>query len=108
MAGRRPVLCCAALALTLLWLLHIATAPATPGQEVFAVSGTPALRVQRQNSAFAGPQFEAGNSAIARQALPEPRPNDAMLPVDLNRTSLYWGLLCILILSVLFSSYFFN
>lgn len=28
--------------------------------------------------------------------------------VELNRTSLYWGLLLILILSVLFSSYFFN
>eukprot|EP00971_Amphidinium_carterae_P219115 4349769-Amphidinium_carterae.1 len=25
------------------------------------------------------------------QALPEPKPNDNMLPVDLNRTSLYWG-----------------
>ncbi|CAE7041182.1 psbL [Symbiodinium natans] len=42
------------------------------------------------------------------EALPEPRPNDAMLPVELNRTSLYWGLLLICILSVLFSSYFFN
>ena len=28
--------------------------------------------------------------------------------VELNRTSLYWGLLLICILSVLFSSYFFN
>ena len=47
-------------------------------------------------------------SAVVRAALPDPRPNDAMLPVDLNRTSLYWGLLCICVLSVLFSSYFFN
>ena len=29
-------------------------------------------------------------------------------PVELNRTSLYWGLLLIFVLAVLFSSYFFN
>lgn len=28
--------------------------------------------------------------------------------VDLNRTSLYWGLLTIFVLAVLFSSYIFN
>ena len=28
--------------------------------------------------------------------------------VELNRTSLYWGLLLIFVLAVLFSSYFFN
>jgi photosystem II PsbL protein len=36
----------------------------------------------------------------------EPNPNK--LPVELNRTSLYWGLLLIFVLTVLFSSYFFN
>jgi len=29
-------------------------------------------------------------------------------PVELNRTSLFWGLLLIFVLAVLFSSYFFN
>ncbi|KAM3227644.1 hypothetical protein ACQJBY_059408 [Aegilops geniculata] len=28
--------------------------------------------------------------------------------VELNRTSLYWGLLLIFVLAVLFSNYFFN
>jgi hypothetical protein len=36
----------------------------------------------------------------------EQNPNNQS--VELNRTSLYWGLLLIFILSVLFSSYFFN
>jgi hypothetical protein len=33
-------------------------------------------------------------------------PNE--VAVELNRTSLFWGLLLIFILAVLFSSYFFN
>nr|YP_008519855.1 photosystem II protein L [Microchloropsis salina]YP_010479003.1 photosystem II protein L [Lietzensia polymorpha]AGI98709.1 photosystem II protein L [Nannochloropsis gaditana]AOW70781.1 photosystem II protein L [Monodopsis sp. MarTras21]AGI99209.1 photosystem II protein L [Microchloropsis salina]AHX25108.1 photosystem II protein L [Nannochloropsis gaditana]AHX25509.1 photosystem II protein L [Microchloropsis salina] len=37
---------------------------------------------------------------------PGPNPNSS--PVELNRTSLYWGLLLIFVLAVLFSSYFFN
>ncbi|CAJ1457184.1 unnamed protein product [Effrenium voratum] len=68
----------------------------TETQEVFV---QPALRGSSSN--FPAP-------AVVMKALPEPRPNDAMLPVELNRTSLYWGLLLICILSVLFSSYFFN
>ncbi|CAJ1373155.1 unnamed protein product [Effrenium voratum] len=77
-----------------------------PQQEVFVIQ-SPALRGQ---GAFAGSTLEmaAMESPIVLKALPEPRPNDAMLPVELNRTSLYWGLLLICILSVLFSSYFFN
>ena len=35
-------------------------------------------------------------------------PNPNRQPVELNRTSLYWGLLLIFVLAVLFSSYFFN
>ena len=35
-------------------------------------------------------------------------PNPNKQPVELNRTSLYWGLLLIIVLAVLFSSYFFN
>ena len=34
--------------------------------------------------------------------------NPNIQAVELNRTSLYWGLLLIFVLSVLFSSYFFN
>jgi hypothetical protein len=36
------------------------------------------------------------------------RPNPNKQPVELNRASLYWGLLLIFVLAVLFSSYFFN
>ena len=35
-------------------------------------------------------------------------PNPNREPVELNRTSLYFGLLLIFVLAVLFSSYFFN
>ena len=35
-------------------------------------------------------------------------PNPNKQPVELNRTSLFWGLLLIFVLAVLFSSYFFN
>mmetsp|Transcript_21363 Transcript_21363/g.48805 ORF Transcript_21363/g.48805 Transcript_21363/m.48805 type:complete len:107 (+) Transcript_21363:97-417(+) len=106
MAARRPVLCAIALAVVAAWLLH---ASAAPRQEAFLASGVPALRASGQRGgALAGAQVEPAAIAVSRRALPEPRPNDAMLPVDLNRTSLYWGLLCILVLSVLFSSYFFN
>nr|YP_009667529.1 photosystem II protein L [Trentepohlia odorata]QCW57832.1 photosystem II protein L [Trentepohlia odorata] len=33
---------------------------------------------------------------------------NTVITVDLNRTSLYWGLLTIFVLAVLFSSYIFN
>jgi hypothetical protein len=35
-------------------------------------------------------------------------PNPNKQQVELNRTSLYWGLLLIFVLAVLFSNYFFN
>ncbi|HIK36417.1 MAG: photosystem II reaction center protein L [Geminocystis sp.] len=35
-------------------------------------------------------------------------PNPNRMPVELNRTSLYLGLLLISVLGLLFSSYFFN
>jgi photosystem II PsbL protein len=35
-------------------------------------------------------------------------PNPNNLPVELNRTSLYLGLLCVFTIGILFSSYFFN
>mmetsp|Transcript_25796 Transcript_25796/g.77930 ORF Transcript_25796/g.77930 Transcript_25796/m.77930 type:complete len:113 (+) Transcript_25796:99-437(+) len=112
MAARRPVLCTIAVAAAALWLLHAARAPVEPQQELFVVAtpaAAPALRaLRRSGSALAGAEPAAFPTTVARQALPEPRPNDATLPVELNRTSLYWGLLTILILSVLFSSYFFN
>mmetsp|Transcript_30252 Transcript_30252/g.68784 ORF Transcript_30252/g.68784 Transcript_30252/m.68784 type:complete len:106 (-) Transcript_30252:116-433(-) len=105
MAARRPVLCTLAAALAALWLLHAAVGPA---EQTF-VSSSPALRATSAKSgSFAGAQPQLLVQQVQMQALPEPRPNDAMLPVDLNRSSLYWGLLCILVLSVLFSSYFFN
>eukprot|EP00443_Scrippsiella_acuminata_P055472 CAMPEP_0115410026 /NCGR_PEP_ID=MMETSP0271-20121206/20310_1 /TAXON_ID=71861 /ORGANISM="Scrippsiella trochoidea, Strain CCMP3099" /LENGTH=108 /DNA_ID=CAMNT_0002834197 /DNA_START=109 /DNA_END=435 /DNA_ORIENTATION=- len=108
MAARRPVLGAAILALAAAAALWSAVVPTTTQQEVFVVT-SPALRTARQSGAFAGAQPEMAATAVtARAALPDPRPNDAMLPVDLNRTSLYWGLLTICILSVLFSSYFFN
>lgn len=38
----------------------------------------------------------------------EKTPNPNRQPVELNRTSLYLGLLLVAVLGVLFSSYFFN
>jgi photosystem II PsbL protein len=35
-------------------------------------------------------------------------PNPNRQPVELNRTSLYIGLLLVFVLAILFSSYFFN
>eukprot|EP00434_Breviolum_minutum_P038690 symbB.v1.2.034328.t1/scaffold4412.1/size40011/6 len=105
--ARRPVMFVLA-ATACLWLFS--SSISSPEQEVFVIQ-TPALRGQ---GAFTGNTVEisAIESPVVLKALdtalPEPRPNDAMLPVELNRTSLYWGLLLITILSVLFSSYFFN
>ncbi|KAL9277657.1 putative photosystem II PsbL, photosystem II cytochrome b559, beta subunit (chloroplast) [Arabidopsis thaliana] len=39
-------------------------------------------------------------------AMTQSNPNEQS--VELNRTSLYWGLLLIFVLAVLFSNYFFN
>lgn len=38
----------------------------------------------------------------------ERNPNPNRQPVELNRTSLYFGLLLCAVMGVLFSSYFFN
>jgi len=43
------------------------------------------------------------STGLAYDIFGTPRPN-----VELNRTSLFWGLLLIFVLAVLFSSYFFN
>nr|UBN07259.1 photosystem II protein L [Taxillus theifer] len=43
---------------------------------------------------------------INYRATPQSNPNEQN--VELNRTSLYWGLLLIFVLAVLFSNYFFN
>lgn len=40
--------------------------------------------------------------------MPERTPNPNKQPVELNRTSLYLGLLLVFVLGILFSSYFFN
>ncbi|MBP0000367.1 photosystem II reaction center protein L [Baaleninema sp.] len=40
--------------------------------------------------------------------MPTRQPNPNRQPVELNRTSLYLGLLLIFVLGILFSSYFFN
>ncbi|MDY6937522.1 MAG: photosystem II reaction center protein L [Cyanobacteriota bacterium] len=40
--------------------------------------------------------------------MPTRSPNPNRQPVELNRTSLYLGLLLVFVLGILFSSYFFN
>ncbi len=40
--------------------------------------------------------------------MPERLPNPNQQPVELNRTSLFLGLLFVFVLGILFSSYFFN
>mmetsp|Transcript_62475 Transcript_62475/g.203845 ORF Transcript_62475/g.203845 Transcript_62475/m.203845 type:complete len:100 (-) Transcript_62475:170-469(-) len=99
MAARRPVLAAAVLALFAAAAL-LTFAPAAE-QEVF-VSGASAPRSSLRTS------LAPVASLTARAALPEPIPDDAILPVDFSRTSLYWGLLFVLVMMVLFSSYFFN
>eukprot|EP00443_Scrippsiella_acuminata_P062284 CAMPEP_0115547092 /NCGR_PEP_ID=MMETSP0271-20121206/93465_1 /TAXON_ID=71861 /ORGANISM="Scrippsiella trochoidea, Strain CCMP3099" /LENGTH=92 /DNA_ID=CAMNT_0002980507 /DNA_START=74 /DNA_END=349 /DNA_ORIENTATION=+ len=90
-AARRPLLAVAVLALVAFAAVRVAL---VQEESFVAPSGaSPKLRASQQGPLVA---------ATARSALPDPRPNDAMLPVDLNRTSLYWGLLTICILSVLF------
>eukprot|EP00490_Sorites_sp_Unknown_P029981 CAMPEP_0114644874 /NCGR_PEP_ID=MMETSP0191-20121206/4218_1 /TAXON_ID=126664 /ORGANISM="Sorites sp." /LENGTH=79 /DNA_ID=CAMNT_0001857401 /DNA_START=36 /DNA_END=272 /DNA_ORIENTATION=+ len=78
--AQRPLLF-VLLATACLWL---STGP-TGQPEVFVNVPSPTLR-------GAGSTVEAGSlpSQVIMKALPEPRPNDAMLPVELNRTSLYW------------------
>ena len=54
-------------------------------------------------------QFIQRQSFTAREkeeTMSKPNPNKQS--VELNRTSLYWGLLLIFVLAVLFSSYIFN
>ena len=45
---------------------------------------------------------------IGETIMPERAPNPNNQPVELNRTSLYLGLLLVFVLGILFSSYFFN
>jgi photosystem II PsbL protein len=47
-------------------------------------------------------------SKIGETTMPERSPNPNNQPVELNRTSLYLGLLLVFVLGILFSSYFFN
>merc|ERR1712216_541629 len=91
-AARRPILCCLALA-ACLWLLQ---SPAQ--QETFVASSGRSLRVASDvSSAFAGATAEtkAVPTVVIMHGLPEPRANPYNLPVELNRTSFYWGLLTI-------------
>jgi len=46
------------------------------------------------------------NKVSLSEVISRPNPNKQV--VELNRTSLYWGLLLIFVLAVLFSSYIFN
>ncbi|CAK0876074.1 unnamed protein product [Prorocentrum cordatum] len=105
MAARRPALLALGLAAASAWLLSGALAPPAPRG---FVAPSPARALRAGGGALAGAGAEKAVPAVILQALPEPKPNEEMLPVDLNRTSLYWGLLTICILSVLFSSYLFN
>mmetsp|Transcript_62485 Transcript_62485/g.203873 ORF Transcript_62485/g.203873 Transcript_62485/m.203873 type:complete len:102 (-) Transcript_62485:207-512(-) len=101
MAARRPVI--AAVVLALCALVAIKCAFSSVEQEAF-VNASPAVCSLRATAAPA-----AGAVPLTvRTALPEPIPDDAILPVDFSRTSLYWGLLFVLVMMVLFSSYFFN
>jgi len=113
MAARRPILGAIVVATVAAWLLFSSNISSVPQQDLFVVAApkaSPALRaVHLKGGKFTGMYADVAAPTVTMKALPEPRPNDATdLPVDLNRTSLFWGLLTILILSILFSSYFFN
>jgi len=47
-------------------------------------------------------------STIGETSMADRVPNPNKQPVELNRTSLYLGLLLVFVLGILFSSYFFN
>nr|YP_010401112.1 photosystem II subunit L [Hemiptelea davidii]UQT66046.1 photosystem II subunit L [Hemiptelea davidii] len=51
-------------------------------------------------------QCSSSNDKPNHRATTQSNPNEQN--VELNRTSLYWGLLLIFVLAVLFSNYFFN
>jgi photosystem II PsbL protein len=53
-------------------------------------------------------RIDAIYSTIGETAVADRGPNPNNQPVELNRTSLYLGLLLIFVLGILFSSYFFN
>jgi len=55
-----------------------------------------------------GDRSNAVYSAISFLTTMERNPNPNRQPVELNRTSLYLGLLLVFVLGILFSSYFFN
>mmetsp|Transcript_74772 Transcript_74772/g.118888 ORF Transcript_74772/g.118888 Transcript_74772/m.118888 type:complete len:109 (-) Transcript_74772:9-335(-) len=107
--AQRPVLF-VLMAVACLWLFFSSSSSSSSSSEVFVSVSPTATTATTLRGAFTGNTLDAqiSPSPVVLKALPEPRPNDAMLPVELNRTSLYWGLLLICILSVLFSSYFFN
>jgi photosystem II PsbL protein len=53
-------------------------------------------------------RFNAIYSTLGETIMADRSPNPNNQPVELNRTSLYLGLLLIFVLGILFSSYFFN
>nr|YP_010264563.1 photosystem II protein L [Vandenboschia striata]UIO59717.1 photosystem II protein L [Vandenboschia striata] len=61
-------------------------------------------------SSFSDPyqQCNLFNDSLYRNCTAMTPPNPNKQSVELNRTSLYWGLLLIFVLAVLFSNYFFN
>jgi photosystem II PsbL protein len=63
--------------------------------------------LSRSNCFFPGrDRRHAVYSKVVKAVDRSPNPNKQ--PVELNRTSLYLGLLLIFVLGILFSSYFFN
>jgi photosystem II PsbL protein len=58
------------------------------------------LRCDRSNAIYS----TIGETTMADDRTPNPNNQ----PVELNRTSLYLGLLLVFVLGILFSSYFFN
>jgi len=65
-------------------------------------------RPQKDRSILKNIQIEFYRHYISFQGISMANPNPNKQSVELNRTSLYWGLLLIFVLAVLFSSYIFN
>eukprot|EP00419_Tripos_fusus_P025451 CAMPEP_0172712124 /NCGR_PEP_ID=MMETSP1074-20121228/60919_1 /TAXON_ID=2916 /ORGANISM="Ceratium fusus, Strain PA161109" /LENGTH=103 /DNA_ID=CAMNT_0013536009 /DNA_START=70 /DNA_END=377 /DNA_ORIENTATION=+ len=103
MAVRRQMVSIMALAMATVVVFHSSFSASNSAAFTIATSAPSPRAVYSSTNLAGAPDMPHAVRFVAVQALPEPRPNDAMLPVELNRTSLYWGLLCILILSVLFS-----
>lgn len=93
MSVRHPMLCTLAVAVVATCRQHSGIQPAEQ-EQLFMVS-LPALRAwSAEVGTSAGAQVQVVLLGLQMQAVPEPRQNDAILLVELERSSLHLGGTC--------------